>query len=712
LVVKKLKITKKDMENVATFIRDEKARRASNTFRLAHEKRWKEVDRMVAMEAEPLQTNRADPSEQWESNIELGSLADASEVITADVIRIVFPSDREFFKAHVKIETDLNPETGLPAVKRSQQQLADGIYKSLMTQQHTDFGLRYRIKLSIKEALHHGSFVAVARWETQSQFSGGKRKELGSCVWVPYSMWNCYPDDSPTVIGTNVTYDGTMIIEEEIPLKTALAQKWHNLDKVNTDALKGKKDHIKILHWYGDVFMKRNTNAGLLIPNQHVIISGDHFLFSDENETPYAPILYSGYERDNVLDPYYTSPLIKRAPSQKLATHCANKFIEAIDLRTLPPIGYDANEPTFRETGGPIIAPKETFPLRAGGQIKAIEVADPTWAFNGVQFFKGEVEEGTGVDVARKGVSSSTEQTAFEVSKIDQKSEVRTIDFVGTLENQGLKPFLYMQHEMNKQNLTAYGFFNTQIDTPDFLVLDKTDIKRYGNDCHFEVTGSKGVLGEERRRRGGFEVTSAFASNQLFASRLNVDEIMLDAYRDVGVKDPERYLEPDTGEDPRIAEITQQAQEAVAQLQEELAQLQQKVDIIPMTEAKHQARLAAKEAQTIAFRSENKNLEEQIQLQSKADSREKQLFAAEKRLLVLLDRMGDMVLKARLQGASEIESNSRAVNADIDAKESEVAKLAQVIEAGREEQKGKSDRIIQYIQDKGSDEAKGLVGDL
>ena len=131
-----------------------------------------------------------------------------------------------------------------------------------------------------------------------------------------------------------------------------------------------------------------------------------------------------------------------------------------------------------------------------------------------------------------------------------------------------------------------------------------------------------------------------------------------------------------------------------------------------MTEAKHQARLAAKEAQTIAFRSENKNLEEQIQLQSKADSREKQLFAAEKRLLVLLDRIGDMVLKARLQGASEIESNSRAVNADIDAKESEVAKLAQVIEAGREEQKGKSDRIIQYIQDKGSDEAKGLVGDL
>ena len=160
------------MDDVATFIKDEKTRRADNQFRKSHERRWKQVDRMVAMEPEELLTNTNDPSGQWESNIELGSFADASEIITADVMRIAFPSDREFFKPHIKIEGETDPDTGLPLVKLSAQQLADGVYKSLMQQQHTDFGLRHRVKLSIKEALHHGSLVVVIRWETQKQLSG------------------------------------------------------------------------------------------------------------------------------------------------------------------------------------------------------------------------------------------------------------------------------------------------------------------------------------------------------------------------------------------------------------------------------------------------------------------------------------------------------------------------------------------------------------
>ena len=712
MVVKKRKITKDDMAKVASFIKDEKVRRADNIFRKDHEKIWKEMDRMVAMKAEATRTNRNNPEEQWESNIELGSLADASEIITADVMRIAFPSDREFFKPHIKIDPKIDPETGESQTDTKLQKRVDGVYKSLMSQQHTDFGFRHRVKLSIKEALHHGSFVAIARWETQKQFTGGAVKEIGAPVWVPYSMWNCYPDDSPTVIGTNVTYDGTMIIEEEIPLRTAMDQNWMNLDKLKKDAAKDKKDHIKILHWYGDIFIKRAGDGGMLIPNQHVITSNDHFHFSDSNDTPYSPVMYTDYERDNVLDPYYSSPLIKRVPTQKLATHCANKYVEAIDLRTKPPMGYDANEPAFREGDGPRISPGATFALRAGGQMKPIEVADPSWALQGLQLFKAETEEGTGVDVTRKGVSASTEQTAFEVSKMDQKSEVRTIDFVATLESQGVKPFLYMQHEFNKKFLKAYGFYNTQLDTPDFMVLSKSDIINYGKDAHFEVVGSKGVLGEERRRRGAMEVTGFFGSSELFSSHLDVKEIMQDAYRDVGVKDPERYLTFDDVEDPRLAIMQQQAEEAIGQLREELQEEQLKTAKIPLIEANFKAQMSAKEAQSVAFRAENKILEEQIQLQAKADSREKQLFSAEKRLIILRDQIGDMILKARLQGASKIESDAAASQGDITAKESEMKQLTQIIADDRKERDATKSKVVQFIREKGSPEAQSLVGDL
>ena len=75
--------------------------------------------------------------------------------------------------------------------------------------------------------------------------------------------------------------------------------------------------------------------------------------------------------------------------------------------------------------------------------IKPIYVADASAAFTGYQVLKQEVEKGTNADV-RAGVAPSTEQTRFEIQKIDQRSEIRTIDFVGILERHGLRPFLHM----------------------------------------------------------------------------------------------------------------------------------------------------------------------------------------------------------------------------------------------------------------------------
>ena len=701
---KKERVTKENLEDIASFINEEHKRRQGGKYRKDHEVIWKEVDRQIAMKPSPMMLNTGDPSEQWESNIELGSLSDASEIIADDVMRIAFPSERDWFKPHIRIEGTLNPETGENKVDKVEQNLKDGVYKSLVSQQHKDFGLRARVKLSVKEALHHGSFVALVNWQTQNMFYGAKRKEITAPVWEPLSMWDCFPDDSPSVIGTNILYDGSMIVQKDVPLSVALKQDWMNLDKVKEKKSKERKNHVTLKYFYGDLYVP-TSGKDLWFPNYKCIVCEDWVLIAEENDTPHSPVIYSGYERDDVKDPYYTSPLIKRSPTHKIATSCANKYLDAIALRTFPPIGYDSNEPTFRANGGPRIAPNESFALRNGGQMKPIEVADPTWALQGLQLFKQEVEEGTGVNSIRKGSSAAVEQTAYEVSKMDQKSEIRTIDFVFTLESQGLLPFLYMQHELNKQKLESYSFYNTQLNTPDFVVATGDDLKNLASEVHFEVVGSKGVLGEERRRQGMLEVTGFFGSNELFAPLLNTKEIMLDAYRDVGAKDPERYLNLENNEDPRVAQITQQAQEAIAQLQQELQDAQLKAAQIPLMDKAKQAQLAEKDAELGSLAAENKMLEEQIQLINKQRKAEQELLAIKEEIVGIHDA-----------GKKEASDNGQQ---DAQVNKQETAALKQQFQAFMkfmvESEKTKQERnqkIKQFIVKNGSDEAKEVAREL
>lgn len=696
------RITKKDLEEVASFINEEKSRRKKSQYRADHESIWSEVDRQIAMKAEPVVLNSNDPQEQWESNIELGSLADASEIIADDVMRIVFPSDRDWFRPHVNLSErlDLNPETGDREVQVEKQKIVDGTYKSLLAQQHLDFGLRARVKLSVKEALHHGSFVAVAKWATQSEFYGGGRsKEISAPVWQPYSMWQCYPDDSPSVIGTNITYDGSMIIEEEVPIQTILQSKvFMNLDKIKEQHSKDKKNHVKILTWYGDVFIKRSSERHIWIPNHKVVVCADWVIYSEENETPHSPIIFAGYEKDDVRDPYYSSPLIKRSPTHKLATHCANKYVDAISLRTLPPIGYDANEAAFRAEGGPRIAPNETYALRSGGQMKTIEVADPTWALQGLQLFKGEVEEGTGVNAVRKGASASVEQTAFEIQKLDQKSEIRTIDFVGTLEAQALRPFLYMQHELNKRKLDTYSFHNTQVMAPDFVIATRKDIETWAKEVHFEVVGSKGVLGEERRRQGMLEVTGFFAGNPLFAPRLKVDEIMLDAYADVGVKDPERYLNLQQQMDPQVMAQMQEMQQVLQEVQERLQVAETKAAEIPLIQKTYESRLAETSIGLKTLQAENKLLEEQLQTNNQRHQFEMKMLGAKEQITQSVTKQSD--------------TEGKNTKAEVQMLKQNMEKLMKFMVESEKDRQERNQKIKQFIAKNGSDQAKEIAREI
>jgi hypothetical protein len=298
------KITKSDWAKVESYLKEELQTRKQSDFRRAAEAKWKEIDRQIAMT--PMTKVNRDGSEVdqgWHNVIELGELSKASENLSADVRRIIFPQTRYWFEPHADIDESLplDKKTGEKKKQPKLQQGVNGRLRALMSQQHKDFRLKDRVELSVKEALHHGGFVAETDWDTQEMvFDAVKVKSKSSPIWKPHSMWNCFPDPSPSVIGTNLFYDGSMFIESYVPRHKAermvkgkgdgwMPSQWK---KVSKDVHRGKdgeqiKD-VKLTTYWGDISIER-ADESLFYPNHKAILMNGTIVYMAPNETPYQP---------------------------------------------------------------------------------------------------------------------------------------------------------------------------------------------------------------------------------------------------------------------------------------------------------------------------------------------------------------------------------------------------------------------------------------
>ena len=579
--VKTRKIRKTDWQSVEEFLKKELDKRKNSPFRKQKEVIWAEVDRQIAMQPMRKTLPKGSP-DAWKSAFELGELSKASEVITADVQRLAFPANRTWMEAHCKPPSTVNPQTGKAevAVNQEQQDKADGIARSLMTQQHEDFGMKGRVELSVKEALHHGGFVATAEWEKQNKIYDGKGVlSLEAPVWVPHSMWNCYPDSSPSVIPGAIFYPGSMMITSYMPRHKVLQLKGGGYMNISDAKILKKKnknkdvdtEDVEILTYYGDLSMPRD-DGDIFLPNSKCMTANGTVIYYESNPLPFPEVIYQGYERQDVRDPYFTSPLIKNSPMQKLATIFANQAVDGVDMHGNPPIVYDGNDPYMVANGGINLWPGAQTASKGSNKFQEVKVGDPRHAFDGLQLALTKLEEGTAVNAIRSGGQDSDRKTATEVQKTAQGSEVRTVDFVGKLET-ALRSFLYMQHELNLKNLESYSFYCSEQDLPDFLTVKKGDIPSV---IHFEVVGSKGLLGEEQRTQRMTAVTAFASGNPLFAPLLNAPELLKDMYEDAGVKGAEKYIKTDQGQIPPEAQAQiQQLQQAAQGLQQELMQEKQ-----------------------------------------------------------------------------------------------------------------------------------------
>jgi hypothetical protein len=580
------RILERDFDAVEGFIKKEMKAREDNPFRREHELKWKEVDRQIAMNPMKKVSQDGRPIKgSWESALELGELSKASEIITADVMRIIFANDN-WLEAHVDLQNEgqIDPNTGQYVLPDGEQDKQDGLVRALFTQQHKDFGFKPRVRLSIKEALHHGSFVAEARWEEQMMNQGAKIKTVGAPVWQPYSMWNAYPDPSPSVIGTNLFYTGSMILVEYMKLSTLKAMGgkpgWmaNRIKQVKKEEHKDKDNEtqdVKLIRYLGDLTIERG-DGDIFLPNMKVILANGKLVFAEVNPLPYPAVIFSGYERQDIRDPYYTSPIIKQSPTHKFTTVMANEFVDSIRLKTKPPVEYDGNDPDYVANGGPSLEPGSKSPTKSMGKgMKALEIGDPNAALSGMQFGIRQLQEGLGVSSLRQGSDSSDRQTATEAKIMEQGSEVRTIDFIGNIEGQALRPFLYMQHALNRQNLKEYVFYSNELNTPDIVRFTRDMLDK---DIHFDVVGAKGILGEKERQQQVSNVTVFASGSPLFAPLLKPNRILIDMYKDAGKKNPEEWVQ--TQEEgpqipPEVQAQMQQMQQAMQEMQQALMEAEQ-----------------------------------------------------------------------------------------------------------------------------------------
>jgi len=575
-LVKNRRITEKDKKFVATFINQELKERKANPYRAKHEKIWKEVDRQVYMES--MQRRPRDPgASNWRSAIELGELSRASEILTADIRNTTFPQNRSWFDPHAKIDGQMD-DSGNLIVDPVTRKRTNGALRALMAQQHLDFGMKSRVDLSVKESLHHGGYVAEVKFDSMLKVAGDKVQGISAPTWVPHSMWKCYPESN--FLG-NMFYSGSMIIETEMKyrdFKKISGPGWFDIDKVK----KKDDEDVCIIKYYGDVSIPRG-DGDIYYPNSIFYAVEDRIVYYEANNMPYPRIIYNGYERLDVRDPYFISPLVKMSPTQKIASTLANNFIDATDRWVDPPIDYDGNDADLVAMGGPDTSPGAKNPRKTSNSWTEMKIGDPVSALNGAQFFMVELQKGTAVDAIRSGMTASTEQTATEVERTRQGAQLRTINFVDKHELQGILPFLYMQHELNKLKLKDYKFYNPEIDAPDFEIYSASDLPK---DVQFDIVGSKSVLQEEQRQVKTMQVTQFWASIPATADKLNYDELIKDSYYDAGNKNPEKYLVPPQQEQMMNQQL-QMSQQQIQQLQDVIKQMQQELDNNTLMQQQH-----------------------------------------------------------------------------------------------------------------------------
>ena len=567
-----------DMERVADFIVQEYRRR--KTRRHSREALWKEVDRQIAMTPDPkIKANR--PKEAvWMPNMELPWQAQALEILTADTRRLMFPDQRDYFSAHAALTDEYlrrvdfksiiaGDENDVPSSVT--QDDADALVEGAHQHFQSLYDYRGAWDQMSAEALKYGEFAGrgllVKHEDAVNEARGVSRDSKKIPILAPMSVKHTYPDDAPQhAIHEGFVLNPAMIREYWMRWDDlVLAAKSGGRDPESMeggwfpDGLKtidpdGEQRLIHLLEYEGDLVVPKSDGSSVWFNVIVTVALGGKDTSGAaavvrwrEGNLSYSSYITGSYHKEGVGHGS-TSPLMKGQPLQRAATIAFNNMMSASWLNVEPPIRYDPDDPHFAANGGPTIAPRALWPTT--GAIEPIRIGQINDQLAVYSELLRQYQELTGVNSVRSGGQTKSHQSAFAVDQEQQRGQVRTVDFVRSVNHSAMVSWLNMEFDLIKQSL----------DKPEMVFLPKyngyVDIsaEQLPDKATYDVHGVSGPLeeAEKRQRRNQAYQTvlqlEPLARQVPDATPLDLDTLRRDILRDGGVTDVDKYITaPPTG---------------------------------------------------------------------------------------------------------------------------------------------------------------------
>lgn len=589
-----LKLQRKDFRDLADMIHKEFVRRSTSPVRRHLEAQWQEVDRQIQMmtkaEAGSMTSAAAvhapfggpdTAPAGWHSDIEMPFQAYTFETLVDDAVRMLFPLSADWYEAHALLdddwatrvaETPIHPgdKSGTPLGKVGQEE-ANAFAQGAIEHQLSRFAFRAAWKLMIAEAYKYGNFVGEMRIVKRHSFTNEFRGTLANTekliALIPVSIKHYYLDDGASWV----------MLEGYDHRPSYIKTYWRNLDDLKRHAAESQdgdgwlksivaaleapnadkdnelstKGQVQIIEYDGDVMLSRTKRDDAFLPNRIVTVAlgsnGPEIVRWRENKYPFRLNLIGYYNRDDILSPYGTSPLVKGQPLQEFISATANNLSDVAYLNAKPPVTYNSRDSDLKKAGGPVIEPEALWPSQFPGDVKAIQIGDPV-ALGGILSSMIQVyKDLTGVDDPRVRGETKSHTTRFANELAASRNALRTEEFTNDAQMGPITTFLYVLYELTRELFDGAPktiFVNTR-GYQGHLKLNSDLLPAA---CDFVVKGASGVFSKRERQaalQNVFAMVAQYTPLRLQLPdnvREGTDALLIESMRELGLVAPERFL--------------------------------------------------------------------------------------------------------------------------------------------------------------------------
>ncbi len=481
----------RDWKYLADFVIQEFEKRKNSDKRKERERQWKEIDRQIEMkpdvEYKKMPNGSVDIRKAWMAEMELPLQAQALEVLTADSRRLMFPDSGPWFRGHAEMTDEYLGKVNFKGLVHGDeaqvpseinQDNADKLAEGFLSHIFRQYDHKSRFDKINAESFKSGMGVARARMERKSiyinEVRGVRRETRKIPVIVPVSIRSLYPDDPKPSMHSSQVLGPAHIAHEYIRYENlALAASKGSDNPENEDGgwmadqlrkvVPDKDGYVQVLEMEGDIIVPRKTVRSVVIPGAILTVAMGgpepggkssravvRFRFRKQ---PFSSYLFFPYHYEGADDFYPTSPLMKGRPIQIAATDALNRLMDSGALKNQPPVGYDRNNMTFSQAGGPEIYPGAMWETSDPVMVYYQIGGDPTALAAVLAQHINLYAELTGVLPARLGAQTVSHTTAYSKQAELQRGATRTVDYVNQCGEGPVLQWLDMAYRMGRSEI-------------------------------------------------------------------------------------------------------------------------------------------------------------------------------------------------------------------------------------------------------------------